>query len=107
MSFLRRFFIRWLLPKRPLSEPDKARLAFLGMGDQLSNGELDRLTDAEVLERLNDLLVTSTRWAAVVTLTRERGEQWWLHRFMQTFGPPVSAISLSDGRRCFLTWAVG
>jgi hypothetical protein len=110
MKFFRRF-LKWCRNvwrrRRPLAEPDLARLNFLGSGYRLSVGELDMVPDAEVLARLIDMRDLDARHAIVVTLTRERGEQWFVHKLMVTFGPPVSALSLADGRRCFVTWAAG
>lgn len=105
---MKRLFRRlkaWWLRRLPLPEHDVARLAFLGGGYELSNGILDTVTALECLSRLQKMAESSRRWVVVVTITRERHEQWWVRLMMQSFGPPVSGIWLSDGRRAFCTWA--
>jgi hypothetical protein len=104
---IRRFILwwRWVFRARKFAEPDQARLNFLGSGYEICNGGLDLLHDNELLERLNAMKCDGARWVVVVQLTRDRKEQFWVHQFMVTFGPPVSAITLQDGRRAFMTWA--
>lgn len=96
----------WWLRRRPLSEPDRARLNFLGSGYKVSNGDLDTLDVREILPKLHLMKGEGTRWVVVVMPTRERHEHWWVHRLMLSFGPPVSRVDLQDGRMAFLTWGV-
>lgn len=96
----------WWLRRRPLPEPDLARLNFLGSGYRVSNGELDNLADIEIVPQLLDLKFIGPRWVIIVMPTRERNEQWWVHYIMCSFGPPVTRIDLTDGRLAFCTWGV-
>jgi hypothetical protein len=108
MNFVRRLISRFAAAwrrSRPLPEPDMARLKFLGAGYELSNGELDTVPDAACLPRLKAMQDRRSQWVVIVTITRERTEQWWVRLLMATFGPPVSGLWLSDGRRAFCTWA--